>query len=448
MSQQIQHLYLRAGFGISPTQLLQIEKQSLPTVVQGLFASSASSPTPLLVEEGDAPNAADLIGMTKDERRKALGKSQKAVRELNVRWFATLGKSEAQLREKMAFFWHGHFACQPKNIYHAQKYVQVLREKALGKFQDLVLAIAQTPAMLMFLNNQQNRKRSPNENFARELMELFTLGRGNYTEKDIKESARAFTGWGVDGDDYAFRAQFHDYSEKTFMGQTGDWNGEDIIKMILKKPETAQFIVRKLYRFLVNEGKSDEKIIKQLAQIFYESDYDISALLRAIFKADWFYDKANIGAKIKSPIELLVGMQRQFGLTFPESKSILFMQKILGQILLVPPNVAGWAGGRNWIDSSSLLFRLHLPQALYKAQEIAISAKEDGDVNTADMIDKRLQRFKAEFDWSGLEKLGKERLLSYLLQKPNNALKDALQGITDFREWAIAISATPEYQMM
>lgn len=448
MSIEIQHLFMRAGFGISPTKLLSLEKQSTKQLVKNIFDTSNSKPQPLLVEEGDSPTLKDVVNMSKEEKRKLLGKSRNAIRELNILWFNELGKTEAHLREKMALFWHGHFACQPKSIYNAQKYLQVLRQHALGKFGDLLLAISQTPAMLVFLNNQQNRKRSPNENFARELMELFTLGRGNYTEQDIKESARAFTGWGVEGDDYVFRANLHDYDQKTFMGQTGNWNGEDIIKIILKKPETAQFIVRKIYRFLVNESTPNELKIKQLAKLFYESDYDIAVLLEHILLSDWFYEKAQIGSKIKSPIELLVGMQRQFGLQFSEARSVLFIQKVLGQILLFPPNVAGWAGGRNWIDSSTLLFRLQIPQALYKAQELNISSKDDGDVNNTDLVDKRLKRLQVGFDWVSLEKLGRERLFQYLLQKPHGTLKNAFQHIQDIRDLAISICATPEYQMM
>ncbi len=450
MSQEIQHLYLRAGWGIAPDLILSFENQNLKRteIVKQFLKASALPPAPLLVEEGDAPTLKEVAGLSKEERRKLLGKSQKAVRELNVLWYNEMCKTKADLREKMGLFWHGHFACHPRNIYHAQKYLHVLRTHALGKFGDLVLAIAQTPAMLLFLNNQQNRKLSPNENFARELMELFMLGRGNYTERDIKASASAFTGWGVEGDDYIFRKRLHDEGEKTFMGKTGNWNGEDIIRIILEKPETAQFIVRKIYRFLVNEHTPDESKIKQLAQKFQATGYDISALLEDILNAEWFYDKTNIGAKIKSPIELLVGMQRQFGLEFAEAKSLLFVQKVLGQVLLFPPNVAGWAGGRNWIDSSSLLFRLQLPQAIYQAQEISITSKDDGDVNTADLVDKRLRRLQVSFQWEGIEKLGKNRLFDYLLQKPNTTLKNALAPLQSVRELAIAICATPEYQLM
>jgi len=438
---------MRAGFGILPAQLLEIEKQSIKQVVQKLIDDASNAPFPLMIRDEDAPSVADVAGMSKEEKRALLGKSRKAVRELNIKWFEEMGKSQAQLREKMAFFWHGHFACQPKNIYHAQKYVHVLRQHALGNFGEMLLAIAQTPAMLLFLNNQQNRKRSPNENFARELMELFTLGRGNYTENDIKESARAFTGWGVDSDDYIFRPAFHDEGDKTFMGKTGNWDGKDIINTILKKPETAAFIVRKLYRFLVNEHTPDEAKIKQLAQTFYSSNYDITQLLRAIFTATWFYDTKNIGAKIKSPIELLIGMQRQFGLRFTETNTVFYVQKVLGQILLLPPNVAGWAGGKSWIDSTTLMFRLLMPQAFYKAVEINIQPKEDGDVDNAGLIDKRLQRFAVEINWSGLDALGQARLLPYLLQKPTEPLRTYLKNFTNPHELAIAIAATPEYQL-
>jgi len=231
--------------------------------------------------------------------------------------------------------------------------------------------------MLQFLNNQQNRKQRPNENFAREVMELFTMGRGNYTEQDVKEAARAFTGWTSDESyQFVFREKQHDAGPKTFLGRTGNFGGEDILNIILAQLQTAEFITTKLYRFFVNDTPNSAHI-RPLAQAFYKSQYDISALLEELFSADWFYDAVNVGNRIKSPIELLAGIKRTLGVQMEDPKPLIGYEKALGQTLFEPPNVAGWPGGRNWIDSSSLLLRLQLPQVLFKNAQFNVALKED-----------------------------------------------------------------------
>jgi len=208
--------------------------------------------------------------------------------------------SDAQLREKMSFFWHGHFANREINIFFQQKLLDILRQNALGNFGTLLSEVSKTAAMLAFLNNQQNRKQSPNENFAREVMELFTLGRGNYTEKDIKEAARAFTGWGFDlGGEFVFRQQFHDTGNKTIFGKTGNFDGDDVIAMLLENRQTATYITNKIFKFFVNDNP-DPAIVDKLSKDFYQSGYDIKKLMSAIFQSSWFYAPENTGVKIKS----------------------------------------------------------------------------------------------------------------------------------------------------
>jgi uncharacterized protein (DUF1800 family) len=464
MNQQekIQHLLSRASFGARYEDLKRLQKLSLKSVLDSLFEDSATIEEIILVE-GKSPKASEIMATTKQEKKELLGKSRMLLKQLNVKWLEHIAQTKAQLREKMTLFWHGHFACQPKSIYTAQVQINTLRKLALGKFGDLVMYIAKDPAMIAFLNNQQNRKRKPNENFARELMELFTLGRGNYTEKDIKESARAFTGWSFDGDEYIFRSFHHDFDEKTFLGKSGNFNGEDIIQIILQKPETARFIVGKIYRFLVNEEEPNPQIINSLAERFFASNYDISALLKDIFMSDWFYDPKNVGNHIKSPIEYIVGLQRQLGLKFTQEQSPIFVQKVLGQMLLYPPNVAGWKGGRAWIDSSTLLFRLQFPYGIYKATEISIQAKEEEDVQKKDLVNQNLRRYQAEYDWRELDKnFGMYRdtntliedLANYLLQTPSKALKKWKDDISTkpistelIHEVAVMIASLPEYQL-
>lgn len=242
---------------------------------------------------------------------------------------------------------------------------------------DLLRAVSKSPAMLSFLNNQQNRKQHPNENFAREVMELFTLGRGHYTEDDVKEAARAFTGWGFDGDgNYVFRKGQHDTDSKKFLGKKGNFDGDQILDILLEQKQTAVFITQKIYRFFVSDDTIDQAHVKELAHHFYESYYDIGALMKKMFASDWFYNKNIAGAKIKSPVALLAGYMRTLPMKFQNEKVPLLLQRVLGQVLFYPPNVAGWPGGRSWIDSSSLVIRMRLPEAMLASKELDLHLKE------------------------------------------------------------------------
>ena len=317
-----------------------------------------------------------MKNLSKEDKKDLKQLLKENVFELNNLWLNEMINSEAQLQEKMALFWHGHFACRSANPYFDQQYLDIIRKNALGNFGTMLLEVSKTPAMLQFLNNQQNKKDHPNENFAREVMELFTLGRGNYTEQDVKEAARAFTGFGFDKTgEFKFRVQQHDYGTKNFLSNSGDFSGEDILKIILEKKECAYFITKKIYRFFVND-ETDKDIVQQLSEKFYQSGYDIKFLMKEIFTSEWFYMEKNIGVKIKSPVELMVAMFRTIPTVFKNTDSTLFIQRSLGQILLNPPNVAGWNGSRSWIDSSSLLFRMRLPQVIYYDKDIDISPKE------------------------------------------------------------------------
>ena len=339
------------------------------------------------------------------EKRKELRKIRREqMKELNHAWLRKLATDKAQLREKMTFFWHDHFACRIEHPFGMQDLNNVMRRHALGNFGDLLTAISKHPAMLEYLNNRQNRKAHPNENFARELMELFTLGRGNYSEQDIKEAARAFTGWNFNKEgQFVFRKKQHDFGRKTFRGKTGNFGGEDIIRMLLEDRRTARYISEKLYRFFVNP-QLNESHVEQLTKAFYDSNYDIEAVMRTMFMADWFYDNANIGALIKSPVELLVGLMRQLAMDLPEMVPLFKLQMVLGQVLFRPPNVAGWPGDRAWIDSSTLTLRMMLPRVLI------LSADPD-ILEAADLMDmgvrkqlRKIKKLNARIDWRQLER--------------------------------------------
>ncbi len=474
LQKHIQHLYWRAGFGEPYAVIQSGKRQSARQVFKQMLRDSEDfRPIDIVNMREVVAEFKQLREMrdvkkagNREEVRDKLKDLQKDRKEeqgtLNTTWIDLMATSRGVLREKVALFWHGHLVSRSLNPAFSQSYLNTLRKNALGKFGNLLMAVSKEPSMLQFLNNKQNKKRSPNENFARELMELFTLGRGNYSEKDIKEVARAFTGWDFDLQGrFIFREFQHDNGEKTIFGKTGNFQGEDVIEMILERKETAQFLTTKIYKYFVNENISvKEKRIAELSKRFYKTDYDIADLLENIFTTDWFYDQENIGSHIKSPVELLVGMKRTLGATFDNQQPNLFIQKVLGQVLLYPPNVAGWAGGKNWIDSSSLLFRMQLPAMLFLGKEGNISAKKDGDVNTA--YQSKKQSFKATVDWNDFSESFSEKdknllgeISQYLLQVPVNEqfaqnLASKFQNNSkeeNIKQIAIALMMMPEYQV-
>ncbi|RYD74274.1 MAG: DUF1800 domain-containing protein, partial [Sphingobacteriales bacterium] len=323
---KVKHLYNRAGFGISYTDLHKLSKKNISKVIDGLLrqpkeaddltlVDSVASKQQLLMQAGLYAKK-DLTDEEKKQRQEIVRMQNEKSRDLNIAWVEKMINTSNPLREKMTLFWHGHFACRSNNPMFAQQLNNIQRANGLGSFKTLLVEVSKSPAMLQYLNNQQNRKGKPNENFARELMELFTLGRGNYTEQDIKESARSFTGWMYDKDgSFIFRTNLHDTGTKTFFGKIGNFDGENIIDIILDKPETAEFISRKVYKFFVNDNPN-ETHVKELASHFFNSKYDISELMKKMFSADWFYDPVNVGTKIKSPAEFLVGLSREFYVTY------------------------------------------------------------------------------------------------------------------------------------
>jgi uncharacterized protein (DUF1800 family) len=481
-----QHLLWRAAFGPMAENTAELDRVSQKELWQLLVKTSSKKPEYIDVAS-DAikgvvmgiQDAVKMDALTKEQKQALRKQSREDLKSLNLRWLDEMINSEAQLREKMAFFWHGHFACRDINIYFQQLMLQEIRSNALGNFGNLLKAVSKSASMLGFLNNQQNKKKHPNENFAREVMELFTLGRGNYTENDIKEAARAFTGWGFNlQGEFVFRRALHDSGSKTIFGKTGNFNGDDVLNMLLENKQTAAYITRKLYRFFVNEQVADESRISSLADSFYQSNYHILSLLQDIFTSDWFYSEKNIGSKIKSPVELVAGMRRILPMELQNNQVQLLFQKVLGQILFYPPNVAGWPGGKNWIDSSSLMFRLRIPQLMKDNETVTISGKTDDDQQMGMMEgmskqDRRVmggkqiqgngQRILASINWEEYMKVYKEIprenlvdvMATILLQTPDGAIKKGtLEAAADagskesyIKSVTVALMATPEYQL-
>ncbi len=372
------------------------------TFLKALWKASAGDPAPVAITDDAlrsqmmqraAARPMERKEMSADEKKEMQRQSEQDIKALNLTWLNEMVNTDAQLREKMSLFWHGHFASRVQNVFYQQSLLDMIRKNALGNFGDLLKKVSASASMINFLNNNQNRKDHPNENFAREVMELFTMGRGNYTEQDVKEGARAFTGWGVDFQgEFEFRKRQHDDDRKTFLGKTGNFDGGDILNMLLEQKATARYVTRKLYRYLVNE-EVDETRVEWLAGRWYQSNYDIKSLLEDIFGSDWFYADQHIGCRIKSPIDLLVGIRRLLPMKIENEDVQLVFQRLLGQVLMYPPNVAGWPGGPSWIDSSTLMFRLQLPQLIYKSEEFRQQPKDDDDrmMGMADRM-ARLQR--------------------------------------------------------
>ena len=380
---QIQHFFLRTGFGIKPDELSKLRGIDKNVLVERAFESSkAIKPIKHLenpVEHHEASNLKVL---------KMMLKSKKKTAEVSTAWVKQMAESESQLREKMTFFWHDHFATKVPFAYLMQEQNNTLRNHALGSFKDMIHAMAKDPAMLIFLNNQQNKRRKPNENFAREVMELFTLGEGNYTEQDIKEAARAFTGWQVNRKgEFEVSIKHHDHGSKTVLGKTGNFSGEDVLDILLSNRLCAEYICRKLYRFLVHH-EDKEPFIQQMTDVFFNSGYEIGELLRFVLRSDEFYKAEHIGTRIASPVELIVRHIRLLDLNFLNDRAILIALKTLGQVPLFPPNVSGWVEQRSWIDSNTLLFRMSLPFLILK--------------DTAG----KSRRLKATSNWNPLIRLG------------------------------------------
>lgn len=466
----VKHLYNRAGFGISYATLLDLSKKRLQKVVDEIFKDAAKFEPLKTVDDNEVRQQMalqsilgakkELTQLEKDQREEITRTQNERNRSLNIDWLMRMIQTNAPLREKMTLFWHGHFACRSNNPMFAQELNNIQRTHALGSFRTLLVEVSKAPAMLQYLNNQQNRKGRPNENFARELMELFTLGIGNYQEQDIKESARAFTGWNYDKDGrFQLRPNFHDEGNKTFFGKTGNFDGESIIDMILEKPETAKFIATKLYVFFVNEIP-DKAHIAELANHFYTSNYDISEVLKKMFTADWFYEPKNVGTKIKSPIEFLVNLSREFSVSYNKPQVLISLQTSLGQYLFNPPNVAGWPGGKTWIDSSSLMLRLKIPSLVLNDGLIDFSGKADPEDEAVIALNKPANAkpkpksyVDAQTDWpkflSGLPKDIKPLdLAKFLLQPPlDQKLTAMLANNQGLKSTAIQVTSLPEYQL-
>ncbi len=277
-------------------------------------------------------------------------------RELIYWWYNLMVTQGYSLRERMVLFWHNHFVSEVTKVYLPQRMYwqnKLFRDYSMGNVIDLTKAVTLDPAMLIYLDGIRNRKGAPNENYARELMELFTLGIGNYTEQDVQEGARALTGWRVDGLTPYFTVDRFDEGTKTFLGQTGNFNHNDVVDIIFTQPAAATFLCRELYNEFMHVAH-DEDSIATMAQLLRDNNFNLKPVLSTLLKSVLFHTDEVRGAKIKSPVEMLIGVMRQFNVTTPD---YVYLRQVAAQIkqeLLSPPNVSGWDGDKVWINTTSL----------------------------------------------------------------------------------------------
>ena len=340
---RIGHLFRRAGFGITKQELTHFTSVGIDGAVD------------YLVEYQETDNSA------LDLRLAALPLNMTRPQDVPQWWTLRMAFTQRPLEEKMTLFWHGLLTSSFAKVGQGMAMYdqnQMFRARALDTYDVILKALARDPAMLIYLDNRLNRRQAPNENFARELMELFTMGRGNYTEQDIRESARAFTGWGLDpARKFLYARPQHDTGSKTFLGRTGPLDGDDIIDIILQQPATARHMARRLFSFFAYRDPSP-LLLDRLAATFTRTRYSIKAVVREIFYSEEFFSDQAYRALVKSPIELVVGMWRQTEMD-GDGRSLSGMASSMGQAILNPPNVAGWPGGEAWINSTTLLQRVN-----------------------------------------------------------------------------------------
>ena len=436
------HRYNRFGFGLFQKELEEVSKLSFERVLQRKR---------IVLSTQDLNEFQNKTSADRKELRKLASKKLNTIRR---EWMNAMISGHNFVHEKMVLFWHHHFACEIKNPLHAVQFSNHIRKHALGDFKALLTGVARSAAMIAYLNNRQNKKGQANENFARELCELFTLGRDvSYNEKDIQEIARAFTGWRNRFDGTFFiNEKHHDKGIKKIFGLQGNFGGEDVLHMILEKKECAYFICENIYSYFVNPIPNSQRI-RELGEYFYRHDYNIEVLLRYIVQSDWFYEEENVMACIKSPLELIVGLGRQVDLKSTDDKAWLKLQKILDQVMYKPRNVEGWKVNQEWIDSNSLPLRMRLASWLLNDGQIELRTKHDYDANpNFDRRKSAIAKIGLKYNWSIFEAKNKDANFQTLFF--NDSLSDqartflADRKFNSLKEEIIQLMSLPEYQLL
>ena len=473
------HLINRAGFGGTPAEIERLVELG-PEQAVSYFVDYEKIPDDTPDPDWAKPDHermerfAAMRQAGEDERRKMQRQEQQSQRErmLELRgwWLRRMAKGPRPFQEKMVLFWHGHFATSVEKVREAYlmwRQNELFRRLATGNWLEMLIEVAQDPAMLIWLDQAQSRKERPNENFAREVMELFALGEGHYTEKDVTEGARALTGWSYDRMTQRFVNRFpqHDSSAKVILGREGNFNGEDFLEMVVGHPQAAPFISAKLWRFFASEEPSQE-FVAELARVFRKSGNNFKPLLRAMFRSEEFYAPSIIRNQVKSPVQWLVGSVRVLEREVPPPMVCFGLIRNLGQDLFAPPNVKGWDGGLSWITTNNLLARYNEAATLVQGDLGPVTGSLSNNPNVNRMVERRMrnvrvggvdaQKLFTEDERSSKEKLiaalERRMLQSRLKTQQAQALRDYLdaKGELDDSDILNAIRltmSTPEYQL-
>lgn len=392
--EEARHLLWRAGFGGTPVQIQTLASWGPQKAVEYVIdPANAPGDRPRAdlfdknimreptAEERKAYQAArqrqdeDALAKFRVEQQRRQGQDRQQIGEVQRWWLKRMIETPRPLEEKMVLFWHGHFATSYRNIensFHMFIQNELFRKNALGNFGDLLYGIIRDPAMLKYLNNDTSRKGKANENLAREIMELFSLGIGGYTENDIKEGARSLTGYTFKDDTFVFEKNNHDGGSKTILGRTGAFDGDAFVKIILEQPGVSRFITRKLYHNFCAELPPLERAdyndlpapqqaaLRDLSAAFSSSKYELKPVLRRLFLSQHFYDDKIMNEQIKSPTQLVVGAVRSLDTPVRDLSILNDALDLMGQNLLFPPSVKGWDGGRSWINTSTMFVRQNI----------------------------------------------------------------------------------------
>jgi uncharacterized protein (DUF1800 family) len=359
------HLLNRATFAPLPAEIDRVVADGLEKSVDRLLSvdsnpdNDAPPATPDPAEHSHQESTAGLTPAQRKQKEQDLNKANHdSMEQFRGWWIGRMATSQMPLREKLTLFWHGHFTSSAEDVKSARLMFnqnEFFRKHCLADFRTLLLGISRDPAMLRYLDNNTNRRQHPNENYARELMELFTLGIGNYTEDDVKAAARAFTGWSFEGEEFVFHRREHDDGEKTYLGETGNWDGTDAIDIILKQPATGRFMATKFLKYFVADNP-EPAVVEAVAESLRTNKYEFKPVLREIFTSAYFYSPHVYRLQIKSPAQLVVGSVRLVNAPV-NGKAMAVTMRELGQDLLYPPTVKGWDGGETWINTTTLLLR-------------------------------------------------------------------------------------------
>jgi uncharacterized protein (DUF1800 family) len=384
------HLLNRAGFGGTPDDIQNLADLGHDQAISSLIDYEKIH-DPWLNPDWAKPDPArqaqirDLNQTGTPDQKKALQKEQQQLQQLQMLelrgwWLQRMAHGPRPFQEKMTLFWHGHFATSVEKVrdaYYMWRQNELFRRLATDNWLRLLIEAGKDPAMLIWLDQAQSQKQHPNENFAREVMELFALGEGHYTEHDITEGARALTGWSLDRLDqrYVYRPGLHDVGIKTFLGLTGNLDGDDVIAQIVAQPQAARFITAKLWNYFAGQPPTD-KLNDALAAVFRQNGNNFKPFLRVMFRSEEFYGDDIVRNEVKSPVQWLIGSVRMLECDLPPTLVSYGMLRQLGQDLFAPPNVKGWDGGITWITTNTLLTRYNDAESLVQGTLPALTAND------------------------------------------------------------------------